>query len=103
MFRAASVSPRFVYNDVQFNGARGIQALENASRGSPGRRDHFDLGLDHIQLSQGLWTGTLTATQVVSTFGRIGTGEVVLDFGATELHLSGLTSLDGLAATLILV
>ncbi|NBZ87959.1 CAP domain-containing protein [Stagnihabitans tardus] len=67
------------------------------------RVSDFDLGLDHIQLNDALWTGTLTAAEVVSTFGRIGTGEVVLDFGATEIHLAGLTSLEGLAATLIIV
>jgi hypothetical protein len=59
---------------------------------------------DHLSFDHSLWTGTKTASQVVSQFAHVGAGEVVFDFGAgREVHLAGLTSLAGLDGTLLIV
>lgn len=41
----------------------------------------FELTWDTLQLDQGLWSGTLTATQVVAQFATVIDGDVVFDFG----------------------
>ncbi len=58
---------------------------------------------DRIELDHRLWAGTLTADQVVSTYGQLAKGEAVLDFGAVELHLLGVSTLTGLASALLIV
>ena len=50
-----------------------------------------------------LWSGTLSAAEVVATYGRIEEGRVVLDFGIDELTIDNLSSLNGLAADLLLI
>lgn len=58
---------------------------------------------DRIALDTDLWTNKMSATQVVSTFGTIVDGTVVLDFGLHELTLDGVTSLTGLAQDIVFV
>lgn len=56
---------------------------------------------DRLQLDAGLWDNrALTAAQVVTEFATVTATEVVLDFGATEVHLTGLGALSGLASAL---
>jgi Ca2+-binding RTX toxin-like protein len=59
-------------------------------------------GGDLLRLGQNLWGGGLIAAEVVAEFGRLGTREAVLDFGAAELHLKGLTTLDDLAGAMVI-
>lgn len=81
-------------------------------------RDHFvfegDFGRDRVtdfrrgqgdrlEFDHSLWTGTKTAADVVASFAHIGTNEVYFDFGdGNQVHLAGLTTLNGLANTLII-
>ena len=63
----------------------------------------FNLGLDWLKLAADLWGGLVkTATEVVSEFGTLRNGHVVLDFGADELHLLTLSGDAGLSDRLIL-
>lgn len=67
-------------------------------------RDFKLVELDQLSLNHSLWTGTKTATDVVKQFGHVGTGEVYLDFGGGhEIHLTGLTTLDGLASQILIL
>ncbi len=59
--------------------------------------DFLAIEQDRLRLDDALWSGQgLSAAQVVSQFGRLAGGDVVLDFGTDELRLVGLTSLSGL-------
>lgn len=56
---------------------------------------------DRLLLNDALWTGVLTADQVVSSFASINLGDVVFDFGAGgSIRLDGITSTAGLAAAI---
>ncbi|MDQ2095218.1 calcium-binding protein [Rhodalgimonas zhirmunskyi] len=67
----------------------------------------FTKGVDRLELDDALWTGTLTAAEVVAQFGDDTSGFVTLDFStATEINyiiFEGLTSLDGIADTIDIV
>jgi serralysin len=57
----------------------------------------FDPGLDLISLGRGLWGGGVRAiAQILEEFAVIRNGIVVLDFGADELVLQGMTTIAGL-------
>ncbi|MDX5357099.1 MAG: hypothetical protein LPK12_05085 [Rhodobacterales bacterium] len=61
---------------------------------------------DTVALTRWLWSGTLTAEQVVDTYGRItDAGDAVLDFGAanTSVVLVGAGTLDGLADSIVIL
>ena len=55
---------------------------------------------DFATLDSGLWSGSLTAQQVLNTYGVIRAGHLVLDFGADELVFIGVTSAAGMAGHL---
>ncbi len=56
---------------------------------------------DRLMFNDDLWTGELTAEQVVSTFARIDTGDVLFDFGSGgTVRLDGVSDFAGLAAAI---
>ena len=58
----------------------------------------FDLGTDRLRLDDALWTGTLTAQQVVDQFGSVVGGDLILDFGGgNAIALTGVGTTTGLA------
>jgi Ca2+-binding RTX toxin-like protein len=65
----------------------------------------FATGVDTLQLDTGMWTGqTLTTQQVVTMFAQDTGTDIVFDFGnGDQLTLTGVASLTGLAADLMLV
>ncbi len=85
-------------NDVMTGGGRADTFVFNLGDGVDRYTDFKLSGHDHIQLDHNLWSGTMTAAEVVSSFATVQAGEVVLDFGADEIHLRGLTTTVGLAA-----
>ncbi len=56
----------------------------------------FDLQRDTLQLDDGLWTGDLTARQLVKTFGSAQGDAFVLDFGGGSSSKRDQITLDGL-------
>jgi Ca2+-binding RTX toxin-like protein len=60
----------------------------------------FDATTDRLALDQALWGGGLTAAEVVDAHADIRGGRVVLDFGGDTIILAGVSTLDGLAASI---
>lgn len=58
---------------------------------------------DRIALDSDLWSGSLTAQQVIDRFASVSGGAVVFDFGSDSLTVSGLNSLTGLADDLLIL
>ena len=59
---------------------------------------------DFIELDSALWSGTLTADQVVTTFGSDSAGDFVLDFGSGDtLTLEGQAGIANLANDILIV
>ena len=57
----------------------------------------FDPNVDHLQLDTGLWTGNLTASQVVDRFATVSGGTISFDFlSGQKLELVGVTDLSAL-------
>ncbi|SLN39452.1 Bifunctional hemolysin/adenylate cyclase precursor [Roseovarius litorisediminis] len=63
----------------------------------------FEVGADILQFDNALWSGNLTAAQVVSSFATAAGGNVVFDFGLDTLTLEGLLTTAGLADDLAIV
>ena len=63
----------------------------------------YEAGGDMLQFDDALWSGTLSAAQVVNQFARVVGGDVVFDFGAEEVTLTGISSLTGLENDLVIV
>lgn len=65
----------------------------------------FSLGDgDVLVLNDALWTGNLTAEQVVSAYARIETGDVLFDFGTGgTIRLDGIGTTVGLAAAIDII
>jgi Ca2+-binding RTX toxin-like protein len=64
----------------------------------------FGKGADRLQLDDALWTGALTAQQVVDGFASVVGSDVVFDFGNRgAFTLAGITTLTGLAATIDII
>ena len=64
----------------------------------------FNATQDRLEIWDDLWGGTAkTAAEVVSQYAVIRNGVVVLDFGADELTLAGVTSTAGLAGLIDIV
>lgn len=56
---------------------------------------------DDLLLDNSLWSGNLTATQIVSRFADVVRGDVVLDFGQNEtITLDGVATVSGLASAI---
>lgn len=63
----------------------------------------FALGQDALMLDQGLWTGVLTAAEVVDQFASVVNNHTVFDFGDGDtLTLLGVTNLGAIADDIIL-
>lgn len=63
----------------------------------------FSASADTLELSSELWTGTLTAAEVVSTFGSQVGADFVLDFGGgNSVTLIGLGSVTGLESQIFI-
>jgi Ca2+-binding RTX toxin-like protein len=57
---------------------------------------------DRLLLNEDLWTGTRTASQVVSSFATVTSSGVVFNFGDGDtIRLASVTSLDGLAGAIL--
>ena len=63
----------------------------------------YEAGGDILQFDDALWSGTLSAAQVVDQFASVVGGDVVFDFGAEEITLTGISSLTGLENDLVIV
>jgi serralysin len=64
-------------------------------------RDFSAAAGDDLWLNDSLWTGTLSAQQVVTRYADVVSGDVVFNFGAGEvIVLDGIGSLSGIAATI---
>ena len=63
----------------------------------------FVIGTDELRLDDALWSGDLSATQVIDTYAMLLNGDVVLEFGLDTLTFEGLTSTAGLADDLSIV
>ena len=85
-------------HDVMTGGAGRDDFIFNVGNGSDEITD-FHKGSDRLMLNSGLWTGTLTAAQVVSQFAHDTGPDVVLDFGnGNVLTLADVANLGNLAA-----
>ena len=60
--------------------------------GNRDRIEDFERGTDTLSLDTDLWSGTLTAAQVVKTYAVVMSQGVLFDFGSDEILLEGLTS-----------
>lgn len=58
---------------------------------------------DKIALDSDLWTGTLSAGQVIDRFATVSSGVVVFDFGHDSLTITSLSTLIGLADDLLIL
>jgi hypothetical protein len=64
----------------------------------------FQVGIDDLQLTQSLWGGGLSATQVVNRYASVTGAGVLFDFGGDQsILLQGLNSTAGLESDLLLV
>ncbi|MGR3503493.1 calcium-binding protein [Pseudaestuariivita sp.] len=64
----------------------------------------FGIGADVIELDDALWTGTLSAEDVVSSFASVQGVRIVFDFGGgNTLTLENMNTLAGLADDLVIV
>ncbi|MBC7477951.1 MAG: hypothetical protein H7317_07630 [Pseudorhodobacter sp.] len=88
-------------NDVLRGGA-GADSFVFQTFAGQDRVQDFNARTDTLQLDDALWAGqTLTAAQVVSQFASPVGSEVLLEFaGGGQIHLNGVTALDGLAAAI---
>lgn len=88
----------------RLSGASGADSFVFAGRFGVDRITDFRIAeQDRLSFSHFLWSGSKTAADVVNQFAHVGINEVVFDFGVDEVHLTGLTSLNGLDATLLIV
>lgn len=89
----------------RLNGGKGADVFVFAPAGGSDRITGFSAAAgDRLQLDAGLWNQrALTGAQVVAEFATVTASEVILDFGATEIHLLGLTTTAGLAGALLLI
>lgn len=88
--------------DDNLRGGRGADTFVFIS--GHDRIEDFDRrARDSIDLrARDLWSGDLSAAEVVQNFGRIEQGMVVLDFGDHSLTIEDLSSLNGLADDLFI-
>lgn len=63
----------------------------------------FKDNTDTIRLDDALWNGTLGKQQVLDKFAKAVAGNVVLDFGATEVKINNLSSVNALLDDLVIV
>ncbi|MDX1781885.1 MAG: M10 family metallopeptidase C-terminal domain-containing protein, partial [Thalassovita sp.] len=64
----------------------------------------YEIGTDSLRIDDKLWSGTLTADQVVSTYADLSGSDVIFDFGnGNMITLTGVGTLSGLADDLSIV
>jgi len=63
----------------------------------------YEAGGDILQFDDVLWSGALSAVQVVKQFASVVGSGVVFDFGAEEVTLTGINNLTGLENDLVIV
>ena len=89
--------------DDTLAGAEGADSFVFGLQDGTDRVLDFSLGEgDRLRLDDALWTGSLTAAEVVGTYGSVtAAGDVVLSFDGGELLiLAGLGTTDGLAGAI---
>lgn len=86
----------------KLTGGGGADDFVFALGGSRIRIADFDAASgDMLHLDDALWTGTLTARQVIDKFGTVNDAGILLDFGDGDaIQVSGLTKLAALAAAI---
>ena len=62
-------------------GGSGIDTFQFTSQSSNDTITDFEVGIDILRLTQNLWAGTRTSTEVVDDFATVTAGGVVFDFG----------------------
>lgn len=98
----------------RLNGGGGVDVLTGASGADSfvmlngngaDRATDFHLGEgDTLALDDALWSGTLSAAEVVSRHARVVSGAVVFDFGGGDvLTLAGISSTAGLAGVIDII
>jgi serralysin len=91
-------------SDNLWGGAGADQFLFARNHESTRVRDFRAAEGDRIVLDDNLWTGTRTASQVVSAFGSVVNGNVILNFGNGDvLRIDTFSNLSGLAALIDIV
>lgn len=83
-------------NDLLIGGDGADQFLFRPGGGVDTISD-FELGEDQLRLDDALWSGRLSAQDVVDTYGRVQGNKIVLNFGpGTSIVIEGVTDLEAL-------
>ncbi len=92
-------------NNDQLSGGQGADQFVFANTHGADMIEDFSLAqLDRLMIDNDLWTGTLTAQQVVNQFASVSGGSVVFNFGDGDtLMLLGVNSLNGLAGAITII
>lgn len=84
-------------------GGSGIDTFQFTSQSSNDTITDFEIGIDVLRLTQNLWAGTRTSTEVVEDFATATVGGVVFDFGGGRtITLEAVFDTTNLADDLIL-
>ena len=90
-------------NDL-LGGNAGADAFVFGQGDGRDRVTDFNRTEDWVRLSAGLWGGVvLTAAEVLDMFGVMRRGHLVLDFGADELTLAGVSTLAGIDSQIVML
>ena len=86
-------------------GGRGTDYFVFGLHDGSDRVTDFTTGTDVLRLDDALWSGTLTATQVIDTYAEVDAfGQTVFTFDTGDvLTLSGVSDLDALASSLVII
>lgn len=71
--------------DDRYTGGRGEDRFVFADGGDRDRINDFGQGPDRLVLNDNLWTGELTASEVVEEFATRGGGNITFDFGGGDV------------------
>jgi len=88
----------------RLTGGRGAEQFVFTSGAGTDRITDFDrAGGDRLLLHDAMWSGSLTADQVLARFGSVTGGDVVLNFGTSVIVLENLQVLSGVADRIDLI
>lgn len=90
-------------NDTLWGGAAADRFVFGPGGGQDVIGDFSSAQGDLLALAGGLWSGSLSAAEVVAQHAALEGQDVVFDFGAARLTLAGLGSLHGLESDILLV